>query len=68
LRSQRKSSLFLIGNENESMTLSTKDIYETITDIEISLMAENLPCWESPVCPYCMIKQLKAKLKKEINE
>jgi len=40
----------------------------SLIDIEISLAAGDITCWESVHCPYCMIKQLKKRVEEDLND
>ena len=49
--------------------MNIRDIYESIVDVEISIAADSkVRCWESPYCPYCMLRELKLKLKEDIQD
>lgn len=47
--------------------MTKKDIYETLVEINISLAADDITCWESPYCPYCMIKKLQSDIGRDIK-
>jgi hypothetical protein len=43
-------------------------IIESLAEIQISIAADNVQCWESPYCPYCMLDGLKSRLEKELED
>ena len=48
--------------------MNKKAIVESIDEIQMILSADNVQCWESPYCPYCMLNELKCKIEKDIND
>jgi len=48
--------------------MNRKDILASIVEIEISIAADSkIRCWDSPYCPYCMLRTLKNNLKEDIK-
>ena len=44
--------------------MNIREILERLYEIQISLNADEITCWESPDCPYCMINKLRLDIEK----
>ena len=47
--------------------ITNRYILEALLDIEIGLGADDITCWESPECPYCMIRRLRVEVQEDIG-
>ena len=47
--------------------MDIREILEALYEIQISLDADDITCWKSPECPYCMINKLRLDIEKDTS-